>query len=131
MISDNPDYVAFIENNTWAILTALRSNGTPVSSAVMYARDGETLVVSTPGKTFKRKMLDKNHKANLCIIDHNDPPNFVAIESEVTVETENVLNGTQPVFDKMTTLGYPVPDNPGEWLKKAEKSRTEIYAYKN
>ncbi|MDE0511936.1 MAG: pyridoxamine 5'-phosphate oxidase family protein [Gammaproteobacteria bacterium] len=121
MISDNPEFEDFIDKNTWAILTALRSNGSPVSAAVMYARDGDTLVVSTPGKTFKRKMLANDSRANLCIIDNNDPPNFVAIESEVSVETENVLEGTRPVFDKMKVLGHPVPEIPDEWLKRQKR----------
>ena len=76
MISDNETFDAFISEYRWAVLTALRSNGNPVSSVVAYARDGDDLVVSTPGMTFKRKLLEADPRVNLCIINNEEPFNF-------------------------------------------------------
>ena len=72
MISENQAFEAFIDEYRWAILTTLRQSGSPVSSVVAYARDGDDLVVSTPGMTFKTKTLKNDVRVNLCIINNEE-----------------------------------------------------------
>ena len=49
MISQRKEWDDFLTQHRWAVLTTLRGSGEPVSSVVAYARDGDSLVVSTPG----------------------------------------------------------------------------------
>ena len=63
MISDNADHDQFISDHRWGVLTTLRLDGHPVSSVVAYARHEDTVVISTPGGTFKRKSLDRDPRA--------------------------------------------------------------------
>ena len=55
MISTNPDFDTFIQAHRWAVLTHLKRGGAPASSVVAYAVEADSIVVSTPGKTFKRR----------------------------------------------------------------------------
>ena len=71
MISDNQAFDDFVSEYRWAVLTTLRKTGNPVSSVVAYARDGDDLLVSTPGMTFKRSTLERDSRVNLCIININ------------------------------------------------------------
>ena len=57
MLSENLQWDRFISENRWAVLTTLRNSGQPNSSVVAYARDGDELVISTPGATFKRASI--------------------------------------------------------------------------
>ena len=86
MISDNSEQDQFITDNRWAVLTSLRADGQPVSSVVAYARDGDSLVISTPGGTFKRRSLERDGRATLCILPNAEPFNFVSVEGRVAVE---------------------------------------------
>ena len=62
----------FIGKHRWATLTVLRKNGSPVSSIVAYAVDGDALVVSTPGSTFKRRAMEAYARVNLCLLYTSD-----------------------------------------------------------
>lgn len=121
MTIDTEEHKDFLDKNMFAILTPVRANGSPVSSVVMFARDSETLIVSTPGKTLKRTLLANNPLANLCVIDKGDPPNFVSMECEVVVETDNVRDQTEPLFKKMREFGYQVPDDPEAFVEKQRR----------
>lgn len=120
MITDaNED--RFVSDHRWAVLTTLRSDGQPVSSVVAYARDGDTLIVSTPGATFKRRSLDRDARATLCIISNREPFNFVSVEGRATIETDDLAPGTQRIFDSIADAGYPAPDDMDAWLAASQR----------
>ncbi len=121
MISDNPQFEQFIDDYRWAVLTSVRQNGGPVSSVVAYARDGDDLVVSTPGMTFKRKSLEKNGQANLCIINNQEPFNFVSVEGEVTIQTDDLVRTTRLVFDNIQGTGFEEPEDFEHWLEAQQR----------
>lgn len=67
MVALRPEYDHFLSEHRWAVLTTLRKSGSPASSVVAYARDGNDFVVSTPGGTFKRRSLERDPRVNLCV----------------------------------------------------------------
>lgn len=121
MISDNEAFEAFIDEYRWAVLTTLRASGGPVSSVVAYARDGDDLVVSTPGTTFKRKSLENDERVNLCIINNQEPFNFVAIEGVVVIESDDLVRTTGLVFDNIANTGYEKPEDFEGWLESQQR----------
>jgi PPOX class probable F420-dependent enzyme len=121
MISDNQAFEDFISEYRWAVLTTLRKKGNPVSSVVAYARDGDDLVVSTPGMTFKRRSIEADGRVNLCIINNEEPFNFVAIEGTASVETEELLRRTRLVFENIASTGYQEPEDMEAWLSSQQR----------
>lgn len=121
MIGNNEQHDAFISEHRWAVLTCLRSSNAPVSSVVAYARDGDDLVVSTPGMTFKRSSLEKDPRVNLCVISNQEPFNFVAVEGVATVDKHDLKRRTQLVFANIAATGYPEPDDLDHWLKSQDR----------
>jgi PPOX class probable F420-dependent enzyme len=121
MISDNEAFDQFISEYRWAVLTTLRQSGNPVSSVVAYARDGDELVVSTPGMTFKRKTLEKDSRINLCIITNEEPFNFVSIEGDVTIEKEDLVRNTRLVFKNIENTGFQEPEDFEGWLESQQR----------
>jgi PPOX class probable F420-dependent enzyme len=121
MITEAADQEQFIDDNRWAVLTTLRAGGQPVSSVVAYARDGDTLVVSTPGGTFKRRSLDRDERATLCILPNSEPFNFVSIEGPVTVESEDLVAKTRLVFQNITDTGFDEPEDLAGWLEAQQR----------
>ncbi|MFP6816557.1 MAG: TIGR03618 family F420-dependent PPOX class oxidoreductase [Pseudomonadales bacterium] len=116
MISDNADHDQFISDHRWGVLTTLRRDGHPVSSVVAYARHEDTVVVSTPGGTFKRKSLDRDSRATLCIVTNSEPFNFVSIEGRVDVETTDLVANTRLVFQNISDSEYSEPEDLQGWL---------------
>ena len=106
----------FIGKHRWATLTVLRKNGSPVSSIVAYAVDGDALVVSTPGSTFKRRAMEADARVNLCIMSNEEPFDFVSLEATGEVLTENIAEATKKVFKNIEAIGYTLPDPLDDWL---------------
>jgi len=121
MFTDDSNLEKFLRSHRWAVLTSLRASGNPVSSVVAYACEGDQLVVSTPGTTFKRKMLDADSRVNLCAISNAEPFNFVAIEGTAEVQTEGVAPATRLVFKAIEDTGYALPDPLDEWLETQQR----------
>ena len=110
-----------MREHRWAVLTSLRGGGQPVSSVVAYACDGDELVVSTPGFTFKTKSIAKDPRVNLCVISNQEPFNFVAIEANASVIRDDVKADTLKVFDNIAATGYPKPDDLDGWLASQQR----------
>ena len=123
MIGSNATEDEFVTNHRWAVLTTLRADGHPVSSVVAYARDGDTLIVSTPGMTFKRRSLDRNPRATLCIVSNSEPFNFVSLEGTAAIETEDLIEGTRKVFAGISDVGYEETDSPARRAASSRASR--------
>jgi|OM-RGC.v1.024177964 PPOX class probable F420-dependent enzyme len=121
MVSTNTVFDAFIQTHRWAVLTHLKRGGAPASSMVAYAVEGNSIVVSTPGKTFKRRAMERDPRVNLCVINNREPFNFVSIEGTVTIETERLEDSTRRVFENIEAVGYAVPENLGQWLKASDR----------
>jgi PPOX class probable F420-dependent enzyme len=121
MIGSNPQWDEFITQHRWAVLTTLRNDGQPNSSVVAYARDGDELVISTPGGTFKRARVESDGRVNLCVVSNAEPFNFVAIEAIATVTRENLLQDTQKVFANIADTGYAEPEDLPAWLESQQR----------
>jgi len=118
MISDNAAWDAFISAHRWAVLTTVRRNGAPVSSVIAYARDGDELVVSTPGDRFKVKSIERNPAVNLCILSNGEPFNFVAIEGTAYIQRDDLVAPTRAVFEAIRGTGYKEPEDLAAWIRK-------------
>lgn len=121
MISEAAEFDEFITDHRWAVLTHLRGDGGPVSSVVAYAREADEIVVSTPGKTFKRRALDRDPRVNLCILSNQEPFNFVALEGTATIETTHLEAATTAVFEQIASVGYRLPENLPAWLEQGDR----------
>ena len=121
MIGSNEQWDEFITQHRWAVLTTLRSSGQPSSSVVAYARDGDELVISTPGGTFKRASIESDGRVNLCVVSNAEPFNFVAVEATAAVTQENLLADTKKVFANIADTGYAEPDDLPAWLEQQQR----------
>ena len=115
------EFEQFLRDHRWAVLTAMRANGRPVSSVVAYACEGQQLVVSTPGATFKRKLIEANAAVNLCAISNQEPFNFVSVEGDAVVQRSAIAEPTRRVFAAIEDTGYELPDPLEDWLDRQQR----------
>ncbi len=118
MIGNNKLFDAFVSDHRWAVLTSLRKDGRPVSSLVAYAREGDQLVVSTPGATFKRLTIERDARVNMCVLSSSEPFNYVSIEAEAAIETDHLIESTRRILLKIAGSGFEQPDDLEAWLKQ-------------
>ena len=95
-----------------------------------YARDGDTLVISTPGYTFKRKSLERDPRVAVCCCTNSEPFNFVTVEGRATVEKDNLVAMTKKVFANIEGTGWTEPEDLPGWLDKQDRVILRIHPEK-
>jgi PPOX class probable F420-dependent enzyme len=130
MIGTDPKFDQFITDHRWAVVTTLRKSGTPSSTFVAYARDGDTLVISTPGYTFKRKSLERDPRVAVCCCTNREPFNFVTVEGRATVEKDDLVAMTRLVFANIEGTGWTEPEDLQGWLDKQDRVILRIHPEK-
>ncbi len=86
-----PEQDAFIGRSRWAVATTLRRDGSPSSSVIFYARDGEDLVFSTTRSRVKARTVANDPRIALCVLDEGAPFGFVTVEGIATIQEEDIV----------------------------------------
>ena len=87
------DQDAFINKNRWAVVTTLRRDGSPTSSVIYYAREGDELLFSTTEGRLKARTLRRDPRIAVAVLDEGPPHGFVTIEGTAVVQDEDVVPG--------------------------------------
>ena len=83
-----PDQDAFIRSMKAAIVTSLRKDGSPTSSLIFYALDGDELLFSTTAERIKAKTLKRDPRIAVAVLDEGAPWRYVTVEGTATVIDE-------------------------------------------
>ncbi|MCE7927643.1 MAG: TIGR03618 family F420-dependent PPOX class oxidoreductase [Dehalococcoidia bacterium] len=86
-----PEQDAFIDRNKWAVATTLRRDGSPTSSVVFFARDGEDLVFSTTRSRLKARTVARDSRIALCVLDEGAPFGFLTVEGTATIQEDGIV----------------------------------------
>ncbi len=118
----------FVSENRWAVITTVRKNGQPSSSIVAYARDGDTLVVSTTAPTLKVRTLERDPRVTVTVFNDAAPFNFVTVEGRAEIEREGLEGATHLVFENIKGSGFTEPGDLPAWLEAQKRVIVRIYA---
>lgn len=86
-----PAQDAFINRQKWAVATSLRADGSPSSSVVFFAREGDTLIFSTTRDRLKGKTIARDRRVALCVLDEGAPYGYVTVEGNATIEEDDLV----------------------------------------
>jgi PPOX class probable F420-dependent enzyme len=86
----------FLEPN-YATVTTLRRDGSPHTTVVWVDWDGENVIVNTNEWRVKPKHLRRDPRANVTVIDRDDPYRWVSVTGPVEMTTE----GANEHIDRM------------------------------
>lgn len=89
----NEQQDAFVRSMKWASVTSLRRDGSPATSIVFYAVDGDDLLFSTTSSRLKAKTLRRDPRAAITVLDEGAPYRFVSVEGRATVEDGDIVPG--------------------------------------
>ncbi len=88
-----PDQDALLRQWRWAVVTTLRADGSPASSVVFYAVDGDTLIFSTTADRLKARTLARDPRIALTALDEGAPHRFVTVEGRATIQRGDLVPG--------------------------------------
>jgi len=107
---------AFINKNKWAVVTTLRKDGSPTSSVIFFARDGDELIFSTTEDRFKTKTIDNDARISFCVLDDGAPYGFVTVEGNATIQREDVVSLHTLIVSAMRGGQFDPPEGYAERL---------------
>ncbi len=84
---------AFIRSQRWAVVTSLRSDGSPTNSVVFYALEGDDLLFSTTADRFKAVSLRRDPRCAVTVLDEGAPFRFATIEGPATIQETDIVPG--------------------------------------
>lgn len=72
--------IKFIEGQKNGVLTTLLKDGRPHSAPIVYAASGETIEISATWTRVKTKNLERDPRANLCILSEGGWYPYITVE---------------------------------------------------
>jgi PPOX class probable F420-dependent enzyme len=108
----NDETRRLLDGPNYAVLATLDPDGGPQTSAMWIGRDGDDVLFSTVAGRRKHRNLERDPRASVSVIDHEDPENYVELRGHVTIEDD-----PGRAFDTALSWKYdqrdPDPDPPG------------------
>lgn len=83
---------AFLSSHRYAVVTTLRADGTPTSSVVFYARQGDSLFFSTTEDRLKARTLGRDPRVVLTALDEGPPFGYVSVEGLARIQNEDIVD---------------------------------------
>ena len=115
-----PEQDAFVSSQKWASVTTLRADGSPTSSIVFYAREGDALIFSTTKDRLKAKTLMRDNRIAFAVLDDGAPYRFVNIEGTAVIDDGDIVPGHIAVNKVMHGVSeFTPPDGFEDGLRKA------------
>lgn len=108
---------AFISKNKWGVVTTLRKDGSPTSSVIFYAREGDTLLFSTTLGRLKAKTLQRDPRIALTVLDEGAPYGYVTVEGTASIEAQDIVPGHVLINRAMRGSDFTPPPGFEERLK--------------
>lgn len=100
------DLDGFIRRRQWAVMTTLRRDGTPASSIVGYAMDGDEVLVAAGEASIKVRCVENDPRVTLCVFSDDAHPRFATIEGRGTVERRGLEQAKKKVLSNTIPRGH-------------------------
>ena len=115
--------IQFIETQKNGVMTTLLKDGRPHSAPIVYATSGETIEISATWTRVKTKNLERDPRANLCILPDNGWFPYITVEGtcELIKDPEGRLN-----LDLYRRITGGDPDDMDDYLKAMARDRRLI-----
>lgn len=113
----------FVRDHRTCIFGYSRQSHGPAMTVVYYVMDGDDILVSTMAERSKAKVVRRDPRVSLCVLDENWPPTYLQVYGQATVEPDQ--DQAADVLRQIVELmaGEAVPDERREQI--ATMSREE------
>ncbi len=107
----------FVSSMDWASVTTLRKGGSPTSSIVFFAREGDTLIFSTTLSRLKAKTISNDPRVSFTVLDEGKPYRFLNIEGTAAIEDHDLVRGHVAINEVMRGGPFTPPEGFEERLR--------------
>jgi PPOX class probable F420-dependent enzyme len=87
-IALNEEIRRLLDGPNYAVLATVNPDGGPQTSAMWVGRDGDQVLFSTVAGRRKHRNLERDPRASVSVLDHEDAENYVELRGRVTMEDD-------------------------------------------
>ena len=100
---DREQRLEFVRSHRTAIFGFNRKNDGPAMSVVYYVMDGNDILISTMEGRGKAKVVRRNPKVSLCVLDEHWPLTYLQVYGDASIDA-TVDTDLEKVVDLMTRI---------------------------
>jgi PPOX class probable F420-dependent enzyme len=98
--------VAFLREPNYAVVAALRSDGSPHQTVTWVDWDGEHVVVNTSDERAKRQYLERDPRVSVLVLDRENPYRWLSISGRAELTTEGAAEHVNELAHKYRGRDY-------------------------
>jgi PPOX class probable F420-dependent enzyme len=117
----------FLDSNPVGVLATLASDGKPRQSLVYFAREGNSLLISTLADRLKTRDTRRSGWASLCVMGHEPPFPSATLSGTAEILTEDIGLPTARVMQRLAQTAEPPEPMSDEALAEAGRVVLAIY----
>ncbi len=84
-IALTPATLRLLDGRNYAVLATVNPDGSPQTSVVWVGRDGADLLFSTVDGRVKHRIMVRDPRVRVTVIDSDDPENYAELRGRVTI----------------------------------------------
>jgi PPOX class probable F420-dependent enzyme len=110
-----PEQIEFLRQNRYAIVAAIRRDGTPQQTLVIYAlEDDDTIVFSSGGDRAKLKLLRRDPRISLCVLNEEAHMRYLTVTgtAEFVEDHAQVVEYMLKVHSQLRGEPLPAEERP-------------------
>ncbi len=123
-----PDQDSFVSEMKWAVVTTLRTDGSPSNSVVFYAREGDALFFSTTMDRLKARTLARDSRIALTVLDEGPPYRFVTVEGTAELDDGDIVPAHVAINRVMRGGSFDPPEGFEQRLRDQERVIVRVHA---
>lgn len=104
----------FLDNRFYAVVTALRPDGSPHSTVVWVDRDDGTVTFNTAYPRAKPRYLENDPRLSVFVLDPEDPFRWLSVSGRAELTTEGADDHIDRLSKKYTGRDRYASHRPGE-----------------
>jgi PPOX class probable F420-dependent enzyme len=107
-----------LQGRNLAVVGTVRPDGTPQLTPTWVDWDGEHVLVNTAEGRWKPEYLRRDPHVSVCVVDHEDPYNWVSITGTAELTHEGAEQHIHKLSHKYRGQDYDAPQDPERVLVK-------------
>ena len=113
-----PKLEEFLQKHRFGILTTIKKNGAPQSTAVYYLYEDGKLLISANKWKQKTRNIQRDPRVTLCVLDEQPTRRYLQVSGRAVVTEEDLVETSTRIFRRFQS---EIREDFPQWLKEQQR----------
>jgi PPOX class probable F420-dependent enzyme len=121
------DQARFLQEPNYAIVAAVRSDGSPHQTVTWVDWDGSHVLLNITETRRKRGYLEDDPRVSVLVVDRDDPYRWLSVSGTAELTTDGALEHIHKLSRKYRGREYDLPEGEQRVLVRVKPERVTAY----